>query len=90
MKRLALILLVLPLAWSTAALAQEDEDAAANQKVVYQKATEIDFNAVDVDAALIRPNIQLVEEQRRIQFGSLFHLREHFNAEMDASVGDVK
>lgn len=89
MKRLALVLVALPLAFSAVALAQEEE-AQPPRHTVHQKATEIDFEAVDVDAALIRPSIQLVEEARREKFGSLFGLRENFNAEMDASVDDVK
>lgn len=97
MKRLALILLALPtLAFAQDGalaqddgLAQEDEDAPA-RNVIYQKATEIDFGAVDVNAALNRPGIQIGFEVRRSVFNPLIRLRTDFNVEMDASVGDVK
>ncbi len=84
MKRLALLLLALP----TFALAQDDEEAPP-RNVLYQKATEIDFTEVDVNAALNRPSIQITFEARRTAF-NFIRLRSDFSAELDDSVGEVK
>ncbi|MDP2312050.1 MAG: hypothetical protein Q8P41_04030 [Pseudomonadota bacterium] len=89
MKRLVLILLALP----TFASAQEtapEIDEASGRQIIRQKAQEVDFDEVDVNAALNRPSFGYVAEARRETFNPLIRLRLDFNTEMDASVGDVK
>ncbi|MDP2305368.1 MAG: hypothetical protein Q8P18_05020 [Pseudomonadota bacterium] len=88
MKRLTLILLALPLALPAIALAQEED--AAPRKILYQKATEIDFNAVNVDAALIGPSGGFHSESKRPIFIPMISVRSNFNPEMEASIDDVK
>jgi hypothetical protein len=90
MKRLALILVALPLAFSTVALAQEEEDATTSPSVVYPKSTELDFDGVDVNAARNGPAMKFIGETSHDGFKPLIRLRADFNAEMDASVHDVK
>lgn len=85
MKCLILILLALP----GLASAQET-DAAPSRKVFYQKATEIDFTALNVDAELTRPSIEFYGEHSRPKFIPMTTVRKDFNPEMEASVHDVK
>ncbi|MES2641860.1 MAG: hypothetical protein V4850_20390 [Myxococcota bacterium] len=89
MKRLALILVALPLAFSTVALAQEEE-ATPSRPIIYQKSTELDFNEVDVNGARNGPAMKFIGETSHDGFKPLIRLRTDFNAEMDASVHDVK
>jgi len=97
MKRLAaLILLALP----AVSLAQSTEDAATNdteevdadtgRRVLRQRVTEVDFDGLDVNAPLVKPSGVLVSERRRASFNSLISLRANFDAEVDASIDDMK
>lgn len=91
MKRLALILLVLPtLGLSNAALAQEEEEAPP-RKILYQKSQEIDFDVeIEIEGALDGPSGGLHSESRRPRFIPMTSVRENFNPEMEASIDDMK
>lgn len=66
------------------ALAQDDSN------VQYQQRTEIDFEEVDVNGELLRPQGQLLLERRKASFNPLIELREEFNDEMRNSLDEVK
>ena len=87
-----LVLLLLAAAWSSPALAQDDEDesATAGRKIVYKAKTEIDFEAVEVAGELVKPQGALLLDRKRASFNPLIKLRPDFNSEMDASVDEIK
>jgi len=76
----AMMFLALP------ALAQDD----TNRQVKYKERTEIDFEGVDVQGELVKPQGQLLLDRRKASFNPLIRLREDFNQEMKNSVDQVK
>ena len=72
--------------FATPALAQDDE----NRQVKYKERTEIDFEGVDVQGELVKPQGQLLLDRRKASFNPLIRLREDFNNEMKQSVDEVK
>ena len=83
--RNAIVFSVALTAFAAPALAQ-DED----QKIVYKKRTEIDFEGVEVAGELVKPQGALLLDRKRANFNPLIKLRADFNDEMDESVNLVK
>ncbi len=81
------ILLGLVLAPLTAA-AQEPE--TASRRVIYQAVTEIDIEALAIEATLQRPPLSLVAEQKRMGFPPMIKLRTDFAVEMSESVDQIR
>ena len=67
-------------------LAQEAE----GPKVIYKKKTEIDFEALEIEGELIKPQGNLILERKRANFNPLIKLREDFSVEMTDSVKDIQ
>jgi hypothetical protein len=74
---------------ASAALAQDEEDSG-DRKVVYKTKTEIDFEGLDVNGELVKPQSALVLDRKKAQFNPLIKLRADFNTEMEQSVDEVK
>ena len=68
------------------AFAQDDEEP----KVVYKSRTEIDFEGVEVDGELVKPQGALLLDRKRANFNPLIKLRTDFDEEMDKSVDEIK
>ena len=81
MKYLILFLL------SGAAYANEDEP---QPQVVYKQKTEIDFEGVEVDGSLVKPQGSLVLERKRAQFNSMVWIRANFDDEMEKTIQEIK
>jgi len=81
------ILLLLPLLLSSPAHADDKED---EPKVIYKQRTEIDFEGVELQGELVKPQGTLLLERKRAQFNSMIKLRTDFDDEMDKSVDEVK
>jgi len=67
-------------------LAQEVEEP----KVIYKKKTEIDFEALELEGELIKPQGNLILERKRANFNPLIRLKEDFNTEIKQSIGDIQ
>lgn len=76
-------LLLVTLAWA----GDEEKD---DRKIVYRQKTEIDFEGLDVEAALIKPQGSLVLERKKASFNPLIKLRTNFNEEIDQSTDEIK
>ena len=76
-------------AFSPAASAQDAEDAG-ERSVKYKERTEIDFEGVDVNGELVKPQGALMLDRKRASFNPLIHLRTEFNEEMKQSIDEVK
>lgn len=63
---------------------------AEETQIVYKQKTEIDFEGVDVEGELVKPEGQLITEREVAQFNPLIKLRYNFNEEMSQSVNDIK
>ena len=68
------------------AFAQDEEEP----KVVYKAKTEIDFEGVEVDGELVKPQGALLLDRKKASFNPLIRLRSDFNEEMKESVDEVK
>jgi len=64
--------------------AQADEPE--EPKVVYKKQTEIDFEALELEGQLLKPQGALLLERKRATFNPLITLRTDFNEEMKDSI----
>jgi hypothetical protein len=84
----ALILITLSL-FSTSAFAQDEIDDQG-RKVVYKQTTEIDFENLEVEGELVKPQGALLLERKKASFNPLIKLRTNFDIEMSNSVNDIK
>ncbi len=67
------------------ALGQESD-----RQIRYQKKTEIDFEALDIEGEMVKPQGSLVMDRSRASFNPLIRLRTDFNVEMSNSVTEIK
>jgi hypothetical protein len=66
------------------AFAQED------RAIEYQKRTEIDFEALDIEGEMIKPQGSLLIERQKTKFNPLIELRMDWDQEMASSVKEIK
>lgn len=64
----------------------DDED----RSVVYKQKTEIDFEDLEIEGILQKPQSALVLERKKANFNPLIKLRTDWNNEMDQSVDEIK
>ena len=81
---LALILL----AFSNVSFAEEPEDEP--RTVIYKEKTEVDFEDLEVEGEILKPNNALITERRDLSFNPLIKLRMDFNPEMEQSINHIK
>lgn len=60
------------------------------EKVVYKSKTEIDFEDLEIEGVLQKPQSQLVLERKKANFNPLIKLRTDWNAEIDQSTDEIK
>jgi len=63
---------------------------AEEPTVVYKKETEIDFEAVDIEGSLKKPQGTLISESDRAIFNPLIQIRTNWNVEMTRSIDDIQ
>lgn len=68
------------------AFAGHDEDG----KVVYKSKTEIDFEDLEIEGALQKPQSALVLERKKANFNPLIKLRISWEEEIAQSVDEIK
>ena len=73
------------LALTTSGYAQETKE-----KVAYQARTVIDFEGVELEGELIKPEGSLVIDRQRARFNSMIRLRSNFNSEISRSIQDIE
>ena len=67
-------------------LAYANDDA----KVVYKEKTEIDFEGLEIEGEMVKPQGALVLERKKAAFNPLITLRSDFDKEMNQSVNQIK
>lgn len=60
------------------------------RKVVYKAATSIDFEDLEIEGVLQKPQSALVLERKKASFNPLIKLRTDWKDEMDQSVDEIK
>lgn len=92
-KRIVVVgFVLLGMMWSTAAFAQEAGEAlngGGNSGVVYKEETNYDFEADDVEGALVKPDGENINGNNRGKTSSLIKIRGDFVPEMLKSVEDI-
>tara|TARA_R100000008_G_C3545699_1_gene147419 strand:- start:491 stop:748 length:258 start_codon:yes stop_codon:yes gene_type:complete len=83
-KMLTLILL----AFSNVSFAEEPEDETPT--VIYKEETEIDFEDLEIDGQIVKPDGNLIIDRTESTFNPLIKLRMDFNPEMDQSIDHIK
>ena len=71
---------------SGTAYANDEEEP----KVIYKQKTEIDFEGVEIDGELVKPQGALLLDRKRAQFNSMIKLRTDFDDLMEDSVEEIK
>ena len=69
------------------ALGQDKEE---EPKVVYKQRTEIDFEGVEIEGELVKPQGSLILDRQRAKFNSLVWIRADFDDEMDKTIQEIK
>lgn len=82
---IALLTSTLLLGLSNNAYAQDDD-----RNIKYSERTEIDFEALDIDGEMVKPQGALLMERSVANFNPLIELRMDFNLEMSQSVNNIK
>ena len=59
-------------------------------EVIYKKRTEIDFEALELEGELVKPQGNLILERKRAVFNPLIKLKEDFNTEITDSVKNIQ
>ncbi|HAI38206.1 MAG TPA: hypothetical protein DCM40_08835 [Maribacter sp.] len=72
---------------STVAYADEETE---EPKVIYKQKTEIDFEGVEVDGTLVKPQGSLILDRKHAKFNPMIKLRTDFDDEIEQSVKEVK
>lgn len=86
MKRAVLVLALI----STPAFAQSDDTTPEGTEIVYQDVTEHIFGETDVFGVNTVPELVLLDERQPMTIRNLITLRTSFDAEMSASVSEVR
>jgi hypothetical protein len=66
------------------------DDTEEDRKVVYKQKTEIDFEDLEVEGILLKPQSALVLERKKASFNPLVKLRTDWNDAIDESVDEAK
>lgn len=79
------------LAFLSSAYAADDIEWDDNgNKVVYRQKTEIDFEDLEIEGVLQKPQSALVLERKKANFNPLIKLRTDWNDAVQESVDEIK
>ena len=67
-----------------------DEPKQEEPQIVYKQKTEIDFEGLEIDGELVKPQGSLLLERRGAKFNPMIKLRIDFDDEMEKSVQEIK
>jgi len=70
------------------AFAQDEEEG--DRKVVYKQRTEIDFEGLEVEGVLQKPQSSLIIERRQASFNPLIEVRQDFNDKIEENTDEIK
>jgi len=82
--------LILLLMFSATAMADTPEEPTNERQIVYKQRTEIDFEGLEIEGALVRPQGALILDRTAGSFNPLIRLRMDFEPELNNSVNYIK
>ena len=71
-------------------MAHADEPKEEEPKIVYKQRTEIDFEGVEIDGELVKPQGSLLLERKHAKFNPMIKLRTDFDDMIEDSVKEIK
>ena len=63
---------------------------AEGRRIVYKQKTEIDFEGLDIEGQLIKPQGALLLERKKASFNPLITLRKDFDVEISESTREIR
>jgi len=82
--------LILLLMVSATAMADTPEEPTNERQIVYKQRTEIDFEGLEIEGTLVRPQGALILDRTAGSFNPLIRLRMDFEPELNNSVNLIK
>ncbi len=82
--------LILSLIFLSSDVAHAGDEEESDRKVVYKSKTEIDFEDLEIEGILQKPQSALVLERKKANFNPLIKLRTDWKDEMESSVDEIK
>lgn len=67
-----------------------DENKDDSRKVVYRQKTEIDFEGLEIEGILQKPQSSLVIDRKKASFNPLIKLRTNWSDEIESSTDEIK
>ena len=74
----------------SSAFADDEIDTARDRQVIYRDITEIDFEDLEIEGQLVRPQGSLILDRKKGSFNPLIRLRTEFDEEIKTSVEMIK
>jgi hypothetical protein len=65
-------------------------DDDGEKKVIYRQVSNIDFEDLEIEGILVKPQSALVLERKKASFNPLIKLRTDWNDQVEQSVDEVK
>jgi hypothetical protein len=79
------------LLFTSLAFAGDDNlDEDSDRKIIYKQRTEIDFESLEVEGALVKPSSSLVLERKKAAFNPLVKIRTDWDDMIEESIDDAK
>ena len=66
------------------------QERGDNDRIVYKQRTEINFDGVDIQGELVKPQGTLLLDRRSASFNPLIKLRENWNLEIKESIRTIR
>ena len=71
-------------------LAFAGDDDSEDRKIIYRQKTEIDFEGLEIEGILQKPQSSLVIDRKKASFNPLIKLRTNWNDEIESSTDEIK
>ena len=71
-------------------LAFAGDDDSEDRKIIYRQKTEIDFEGLEIEGILQKPQSSLIIDRKKASFNPLIKLRTNWNDEIESSTDEIK
>ena len=71
-------------------LAIAGDDDSEDRKIIYRQKTEIDFEGLEIEGILQKPQSSLVIDRKKASFNPLIKLRTNWSDEIESSTDEIK
>ena len=71
-------------------LAIAGDDDSEDRKIIYRQKTEIDFEGLEIEGILQKPQSSLIIDRKKASFNPLIKLRTNWSDEIESSTDEIK